>query len=728
MKKILYLLLLSLAIIACKKDEIIPETPPAPKKYQIAGKAEKGPFLKGSKITIQELSNDLTPTGKNFTTTIIDDEGTFNLGNFELASPYVELIADGFFYNEITGDLSKSQITLYGLADLQESTTVNVNLITHITKDRIVHLVKTEKTTFKDAQLKAQKELLTIFGLQKYNEKNFNNISISDGSYESSSQVIISSILLKDKSEAQFTEFITTLSSNFKSTGTFPDNIKEDLWKISVQLPFENIASQLANRYQQLNKEINLLDLRYFVDWDKDGIAGNELGDINAEKILEFEVDTLFVPKSGGEFKVKINANIPFSGNYPSFSPIPGVSIDYNPIREIYTNIMIIDKNLIGNEIIIKIAASDGAFMNDSDISVYSYDGKTKATLVIKQEGDLSKLSNKQIQVFSPFITASYDAFDLNFTTEALYTQSVHLPADGYFNQNWEQFYENKINSSSSVLGSIWSGNYQAIGRLNILITYNELPGSLKSSFLTLRSILYYQTTILWGNIVYIENNDPNNIYIPQSKENEVYEKLSSVLEKERNLLSDEKQTVLPFSRDLANATLAKILMHQKKHSEALELLEIIINSNKYQLESSREKALQKNSNELIYYTLLPENSNYKKVFSNKEILPMSRFTEILLLSSECAFHTGNKTKMANYLNQIEKARGRASLYSSTSTIENIRELWRDEMAGEFSYFDFLKRNGLTETTLNIESYRRLFPIPRIEIDRNPVIIQNPGY
>ncbi len=716
MRKILYLLALLLIIAACKKEEIT-ETPLAPKKYQITGKVEKGPFVKGSKITIQELNEELLPTGKNFTTSIVDDEGSFSLGNIELTSPYVELIADGFFYNERTGNLSNSQITLYSLADLRESTTTNVNLVTHIIKDRIANLVKTEKIEFKEAQLKAQNEFLSIFGLQKHSDKNFNNISISDGTYQASCQVMISSILLDNKSEAQFTEFITSLSSTFKSNGSIPSSIKEELWKTSINLPFKTITDQLTDRYEQLKREIKLLDLRHFVDWDKDGIAGNELGDINAERVLEFEIDTLYVPKTGGEFRVKINANIPFSENRPFDSPVD-IGI-YDPIKAIYTSIEILNKKINNNEIILEIKASNGPFMDNSSITVYSLDGETKATLVIEQEGDISKFSNKEMQLLSQFLGSSAAAFDFNFTAEALYTQSANMPQNDYFKWNWDPFYINTVTSSFGTLSTMYDKNYSSIERINQWRNAG-FPDILNTPLEVLQTIHYYQLIILWGKIFY--HKELNDFYPAQLNEIESFDKLAIILKEANGQLLNEKYNFFPISNDVSDTFLAKVLMHQKKHAEAATLLRKIINSGRYSMENDRAAALQHNSRELIFGLPLIENSSYKKIYPERTIIPILRYSETLLLAAECAIHTGNTNEATKLIKQVTKKD------KNTAQIEDLAVVWKEYLSGEFSYFDFLKRNNLAEKILGIESYKKLLPIPQNEINKNPNVTQNPGY
>ena len=99
MKKVQFIqiILLLMFLISCGKDDKIATL----SLDKVSGYVQKGPYLNGTAITISELSNDLTPTGKNFTSQILDNKGTFEVKNIELLSKFVELKADGFYFNEI---------------------------------------------------------------------------------------------------------------------------------------------------------------------------------------------------------------------------------------------------------------------------------------------------------------------------------------------------------------------------------------------------------------------------------------------------------------------------------------------------------------------------------------------------------------------------------------------------------------------------------------------------
>lgn len=717
MRHLLFYSLLTVLFLSCKKG--VDSNEDQKKTYTLTGKVEKGPFVKGSKIVVQELNQDLTPTGRNFNTTITDNDGSFNIRDAQMASNYVEVIADGYFYNEVTGALSSGQISLSALADLSESTSVNVNILTHITKERIISLMKNEKQTFTNARVKAQKEFYTVFGLQELSAKNFNTFSISDGSKEAASQIVVSSALLNEKSPAEFTEFLADLSNQFKTTGSFNEMVKGQIWEATTTLDYIQITQKLIERYETLNKQIEVLDLSYFVDWNRDGVAGNELGEIGKEKILKFEKDTLHVSSKGGTYKVKLQANIP----YKRTSSQTGI-IEAPVFLDIYDPIVFLDSSVNNNEFSLTIPAATSVLMANRTISVYSYDGKITASFVVKQEGDLNKIGgNNQLTAYlNGMLNTLAQSFDVNFTAEAAYTNMV-TPT------GWTEFSMKTVNANSAKISQMWSRNYMALRQINTLTDRTELPVSLKASLSILRSILYYQMTIMWGNIVYITTvpNINDSYSLKQSSENEVFQKLATVLGESRALLQAVKnESPIPVSSDIASQMLAKILMKQKKFAEALSLLETIIDSKRYDIAATKEGVVDKNSKELIYAILLQGHTDYQKIYSNANVFPLISFGETLLLASECALHLNQTQKALAFLNQVQRVRGISN--SIAANIQSLHATWKSELAGQFSYFDFLKRNNLTETQLNITAYKKLLPIPFSELAVNPNMIQNAGY
>ena len=131
---------------------------------KLNGYVQKGPYLNGTAVTIFELSSDLSPTGKNFTTQILDNKGTFELKNVELTSNYVILEADGFYFNEVKNINSSAQLTLFALSDLTNKISLNINVLSSLEKSRVEYLIS-NGIDFSSAKKQAQSEILSILGV-----------------------------------------------------------------------------------------------------------------------------------------------------------------------------------------------------------------------------------------------------------------------------------------------------------------------------------------------------------------------------------------------------------------------------------------------------------------------------------------------------------------------------------------------------------------------------------
>ena len=113
------------------------------KNKTISGVAQKGPFLAESGVKLYELDQKtLAKTGRVFSGKVKSNgEGRFEVKNVELSSPYALLEVNGRFRNEVTGDVSSNEITLRALVNLDGREEVNINLLTHLTYERILYLL-----------------------------------------------------------------------------------------------------------------------------------------------------------------------------------------------------------------------------------------------------------------------------------------------------------------------------------------------------------------------------------------------------------------------------------------------------------------------------------------------------------------------------------------------------------------------------------------------------------
>lgn len=711
MRKITVITFFLFFIISCTDKEEIG------KLIEVEGKVEKGPFTQGSTVTMQELDANLALTGNSFQTDIRSNEGDFKFEtSLEFQSQFAQIACDGYFFNEIEGDLSNSQIRLEAIVSTEDENGFNVNILTHLVKDRMIKLIKEDNYSYKNASLKASEELLGNFGLQRYKDLEFRNISITSENDNSGVLITISSILLYNRSEAEFTEYIASLKTSFTENGIFSDTVKEALRETSLSLDTENIRKNIITRYAELGKEITVPNLNYFIDWDGDGIAGNSLGNINENSILEFEKDTLTVGKEGGILQININSNVPYK-------------LSENSRVEVITEQSFLDEPNIESEInngvlILTIDPASSPFLKSKDVQICTYDESLYAKLTIIQEGDFS--NEKSVNYLMDIISKAATAFDYSFTIEAFYSGTFSSAS-----AQWQSFTNHNINASNSAIYSTWAAMCQLNHYLNIIEELTDNDNSSKY-FASLRALLYYHFIVLWGDVPYVDRGlgYSDAINIVRTPANEIYSNLESILEFAIQEFSTEDEgSLFKVSNYIPKALLAKIFIQQKEYDNALILLQDIISSGNYSLNNSRTAALNTGSTELIYaiHTSQFPTPNFTNNIESNEYLPLLQYSEIILLAAECAYYNNDIQNAIGYLNQL-RSRDGDNPAIETEFMDNLKESWHKSMKGGFSYFDFLKRNNIAESELNINEYKTLLPIPEGELVLNTAITQNPGY
>lgn len=262
MKKIL-LLAFSILILGCSKEKEIlkPEETMVPKQ-QISGVVEKGPFIQGSKVTLIDLDNNLDPTGKTYETTTTNDLGAFEFKDIVLTSPYAKFSIDGYYYDEVRGQLSNSRIILNAISKVDDKKQVNVNLLTHLETGRVIKLVKRDKMDFSTARKQAEKELLNGLGIDKELSKAADAVSLADGNKDASLLLALSVILLNNPShsDAALSELLSVMNGQLEAEGKFSDVIKATFNAYTQKIDVNHIKTNLINRYKSLGKEMNVLD------------------------------------------------------------------------------------------------------------------------------------------------------------------------------------------------------------------------------------------------------------------------------------------------------------------------------------------------------------------------------------------------------------------------------------------------------------------------------------
>lgn len=709
-----------------------------PTNFNVGGKVEKGPFVRGTAIQMQPLDADLDETGESFTSTITDNEGTFTFGSKLLKSPYVKLSASGYYFNEVTGELSKGTLALNAVANLQNAADVNLNILSHLKYQRVMDLVSKDGKSFKEANKQAQEEVLKTFGLEKYAKTDVNHFSITSGTDEAAALIAVSSLILYNRSEAQITEYLSQLSEEFAEDGNFSETtklqIRKDMFSLESKLP--QIAENIKKRYQEMGKEVAVKNLIYYFDWDGDGTAGNEIAPENHP--VSLETNNINVPMEGGSYEVKVNTTVPVYLERPSFSEIenyPSVSVSGTEIYETGSgNEPCINYTKELNNNILKVVVKAAFFRKEQAVSIPLYDGmgNVVASLSLTQQANpnaeiiVPRLGSEGISLVSDFMRSLSEAVTREAGMNYRYTKIINDPR-----------FVAPIRSSETNIHNCWIDSYQALNMIARLYRADAMYRAVYSPYLNVyRDLCYYQLLTWWGGVVVIPNTGFDGYvdsYVSRTSESGILQMLEEeLLDAIKDL--DEKKCVafatnandaLFVSKDVARILLAKVYMYQQKWAAASNLLQQVVDKNIYSMEKVPTKYTSENK-DLILALKFGIGSRASRVNvdgSPEEVVPIMTTTDVKLLYAECEIHLGNNAKASKYISEVGNVNG---ISGTNISVEGIKQLRKSLKLQD--YFAFLKRNGLAIKELGLEKYQLLLPIPENAIDMNPNLTQNPGY
>lgn len=709
-----------------------------PTVHIVKGKVEKGPLVSGSQIDMRTLDQYMVPTGNSYTATIENNTGDFNFGSLKVNTPYAKLTADGYFFNEVNGKLSTGTIKLDAIVDLSDNSTVNVNVLTHLKSKRINHLIANEGKTFKEANEQAQRELLAQFGLQGYATKDASKFSITSGDDAAGALIAVSSLILSDRSEAEIVEYLSLLSNEFSTTGTFSDTTKGKLKSTRNYLngKLDVIATNIKERYKELGYEVDVKDLASFFDWDNDGIAGNELDESSTVQLSQNQIS---VPAEGGDFTVKIESEKPYFLDPPSEIkgsdtgldqyPSTSVSPDHIFKTDFYeeganTNVPESEKvtSIENNVIKIHVGATLSRKPESWSIKIYNARGVIAAEIAITQSGNQNikintpKLGSDGINIVSAVFLYMRDAVKTERYLEGKYAQNPHNP----------------FSSNDNSIASCWSYYYKSISQLVEIKKYDKNELDCYQPFLnTYIALNYYMLSSHWGKLPFFTEQLASVVDRPvPMSESDILAILSNLLEEAMPSLEEKKNDAFTdansaffVSKDVARVLLAYVRCNQKKFDSALPLLEKVIGNGYYSLIQSAPVNYKKDSECILGFEMGTRAGSNE----NEQCYPYLDYKDVILTAAECLYHTGNTTKAKEYIQMVCKTK---SLSVDDSDILKAIATLRFKLQTP-NYLTFIRRNSLGQSYMGLsayETYQLLWPIPQSEIAFNPTMAQNPGY
>ena len=256
--------------------------------YSVIGRVQKGPFTVGSEITINALDSTLSSTGVVYNTQTIDAMGDFSQTNID--TQLVELVAQGFYIDELTGQLSASEIQLRSISDLSVNSAPTVNVLTTLQEQRLKFLVS-QGSTVASASAQSQSEVLALFGI---NTASINSLSTSDSmridgtSDEDAVLLAVSAILSQMATDAakangtteaaEFSNLVNTIAAGIASSGTLSSTTLGPAKNIAnTEISAATVTNNLQNYYANNGISVTAPLFIEWVDQSNSGILPQRL-------------------------------------------------------------------------------------------------------------------------------------------------------------------------------------------------------------------------------------------------------------------------------------------------------------------------------------------------------------------------------------------------------------------------------------------------------------------
>ncbi|HSW60302.1 MAG TPA: hypothetical protein VLJ60_05850, partial [bacterium] len=261
--------------------------------YKVEGFVQKGPFVQGSEITIAEIDSKLVPIGTSYTTSTIDDFGSFQMQK-EMSTNFVEVTASGYYFNEVEGKLSTSELNFRVVSDLTEEKPVNINILTTIERERIKVLINDGKS-FEEARTQAETEILAVFNIKGFETSNFQEMDISKEGDSNAMLLAISAVLQQGNTEAELSELISKITQDIKDDGVLDGKTQNDMIKANgMELDLALVRTNLEKRYADLGLTLTIPEFEDFVDSDGDGLINRYDFTIEFETVENADLSTQY--------------------------------------------------------------------------------------------------------------------------------------------------------------------------------------------------------------------------------------------------------------------------------------------------------------------------------------------------------------------------------------------------------------------------------------------------
>ena len=237
----------------------------------VAGVTQKGPFAKGSAVTVQGIDcKTMALTGEVFEGKVKSDKGDFEVKDVNLSSTCAVFEVTGTYFNEVTGKKSSDKLTLHALTDLKDRKNVNINLLTELEYERVMNLVTVEKMSFADAKEQAEEEVLASFSI-KGNIAEAENLNIFEKGEGNAVLLAVSVLIQTNANESKIAKRLDDFSAEIAKNGSLEDYAKTEIAEWAASAVSSGKLDTIRKNVESMNDGEKVADFETVVNSIADG-------------------------------------------------------------------------------------------------------------------------------------------------------------------------------------------------------------------------------------------------------------------------------------------------------------------------------------------------------------------------------------------------------------------------------------------------------------------------
>ena len=269
------LIAVSAMFLACSDDKVAGGSSDdagiyAVKDLDVAGVSQKGPFVKGSVVTVQGIDcKTMKLTGESFEGTVKSDKGDYDIDGISLSSSCAVFEVTGLYVDEFTGAQTTEPVTLRSLVNLKDRKSVNVNVLTQLEYGRVVKLVSEQNTPFADAKKQAEKEVLGAFEIDSVFTP-FEDLNIVEDGEDNAALLAVSVLVLASGDSSKnvnVEERLEKIGTSIAETGIWADDeIKSEMAEWAFASWTNGQMKSLGDNLEKMGYPSNIYDISYFTD------------------------------------------------------------------------------------------------------------------------------------------------------------------------------------------------------------------------------------------------------------------------------------------------------------------------------------------------------------------------------------------------------------------------------------------------------------------------------